>query len=141
MVRQDDYAEQQKFVELLVNFKLRHPVTIFLVTHARKGESEAMAPNKFDVKGSGSITDLADGFVSIWKNKKKSEHLEVCEILGREPDEEIMKGWDMYLDVLKNRNGSFEGKVGFEMHQDSLQYLERRAGAPKKYINYSKESS
>lgn len=140
MVRQDDYEGQQRFIEKLVNFKLSFPVTIFLVTHVRKGESEYAAPNKYDVKGSGSITDLADGFISIWKNKKKSEHLEQADMLGEEPDEMYVKQWDTYLEVLKNRNGMYEGKVGFEFDPVCCQYRDRKATKPKYYITYSKEN-
>jgi len=141
LVGQDDYARQQKILEALVNFKLKYNITIFLITHARKGENESKAPNKFDVKGSGSISDLADGFMSVWKNKKKLDHLETCELLGREPDSQIAQGWDFYLHVLKNRNGSFEGQVGFDMHGDSLQYHGKRNAPSRQYIKYSKEST
>jgi twinkle protein len=140
MVRQDDYEGQQKFIEKLVNFKLSFPVTVFIVTHVRKGESEYAAPNKYDVKGSGSITDLADGFLSVWKNKRKTEQLEQAEMLGEEPDEQYTKQWDMYLEVLKNRNGQYEGKVGFEFDSQCCQYRDRKKGKPRYYINYSKES-
>lgn len=140
MVRQDDYEGQQKFIEKLVNFKLSFPVTVFIVTHVRKGESEYAAPNKYDVKGSGSITDLADGFLSVWKNKRKTEQLEQSEMLGEEPDEQYTKQWDMYLEVLKNRNGQYEGKVGFEFDSECCQYRDRKKGKPRYYINYSKES-
>ena len=140
MVRQDDYEGQQKFIEKLVNFKLSFPVTVFIVTHVRKGESEYSAPNKYDVKGSGSITDLADGFLSVWKNKRKTEQLEQAEMLGEEPDEQYTKQWDMYLEVLKNRNGQYEGKVGFEFDSQCCQYRDRKKGKPRYYINYSKES-
>lgn len=140
MVRQDDYENQQKFVEMLVNFKLSFPVTIFLVTHVRKGESEYSAPNKYDVKGSGSITDLADTFISIFKNKRKIEMLEQAEMLGEEPPEKYVKQWDSYFEVLKNRNGMYEGKVGFEFDTQCMQYKERKGGKPKFYINYSKEA-
>jgi twinkle protein len=140
MVRQDDYEGQQKFIEKLVNFKLSFPVTVFIVSHVRKGESEYAAPNKYDVKGSGSITDLADGFLSVWKNKRKTEQLEQAEMLGEEPDEQYTKQWDMYLEVLKNRNGQYEGKVGFEFDSQCCQYRDRKKGKPRYYINYSKES-
>lgn len=140
MVRQDDYEGQQRFIEKLVNFKLAFPVTIFIVTHVRKGESEYSAPNKYDVKGSGSITDLADGFISVWKNKRKSEQIEQAEMLGEEPDEQYTKQWDMYLEVLKNRNGMYEGKVGFEFDSRCCQYRDRKNGKARYYINYSKES-
>jgi len=139
MVRQDDYEGQQRFIEKLVNFKLSFPVTIFIVTHVRKGESEYSAPNKYDVKGSGSITDLADGFISVWKNKKKTEQIEQAELLGEEPDEQYVRQWDMYLEVLKNRNGMFEGKVGFQFDPACCQYSEHKNGKARYYINYSKE--
>ena len=139
MVRQDDYEGQQKFIELLVNFKLSFPITVFIVTHVRKGESEYSAPNKYDVKGSGSITDLADGFLSVWKNKRKNEQLEQAEMLGEEPDEQYTKQWDMYLEVLKNRNGEYEGKVGFEFDSQCCQYRDRKNGKTRRYINYTKE--
>jgi|SaaInlStandDraft_1057018.scaffolds.fasta_scaffold01657_6 twinkle protein len=140
MVRQDDYEGQQRFIEKLVNFKLSFPVTIFIVTHVRKGESEYSAPNKYDVKGSGSITDLADGFISVWKNKRKTEQIEQAEMLGEEPDEQYTKQWDMYLEVLKNRNGMYEGKVGFEFDNKCCQYRDRKNGKARYYINYSKEN-
>lgn len=140
MVRQDDYEGQQRFIEKLVNFKLSFPVTIFIVTHVRKGESEYAAPNKYDVKGSGSITDLADGFLSVWKNKKKAEQIEQADMLGEEPDEMYTKQWDTYLEVLKNRNGMYEGKVGFEFDNKSCQYRDRKNGKARYYINYSKEN-
>lgn len=140
MVRQDDYEGQQKFTEMLVNFKMSFPVTIFLVTHVRKGDSEYEAPNKYSVKGSGAITDLADGFISVFKNKRKIEQVEQAQMLGEEPDEKYTKQWDSYLEVLKNRNGQYEGKVGFEFDPQSMQFKERKHGKPKYYVNYSKES-
>ena len=140
MVRQDDYEGQQRFIEKLVNFKLAFPVTIFIVTHVRKGESEYAAPNKYDVKGSGSITDLADGFISVWKNKRKAEQIEQAEMLGEEPDEQYTRQWDMYLEVLKNRNGMYEGKVGFEFDSKTCQYRDRKNSKARYYINYSKEN-
>jgi twinkle protein len=140
MVRQDDYEGQQKFIEQLVNFKMAFPVTIFLVTHVRKGENEYLAPNKYDIKGSGSVTDLSDGVVMIFKNKKKIEMLAQAEMLGEEADDKYTKQWDSYLEVLKNRNGQWEGKVGFEFDSGCMQFKERKGSKPKFYINYSKES-
>ena len=61
-------------------------------------------------------------------------------MLGEEPDEQYTKQWDMYLEVLKNRNGQYEGKVGFEFDSQCCQYRDRKKGKPRYYINYSKES-
>jgi len=53
-----------------------------------------------------------------------------------EVDEKYAKQWDSYLEVLKNRNGQFEGKIGFEFDVDAMQFKERRGSSPHKYINY-----
>lgn len=139
LVRHDDYEGQQKLMEKLVNFKLAFNVTLFLVTHARKGESEAKAPGKFDVKGSGAITDLADGFMSVWKNKAKAEHLNICRLTGAAPDEDIEKKPDIILEVLKNRHGMYEGKSGFYFDNASCQYVERHGMSPSPYVKPKRE--
>ena len=134
LVRHDDYQGQQVLMEKLVNFKLAFKTTLFLVTHARKGESEAKAPGKFDVKGSGAITDLADGFLSVWKNKAKAEHLNICKQTGAIPDEEIARKSDVIVEILKNRHGMFEGRCGFYFDEPSCQYLERQSSSPRAYV-------
>ena len=139
MVRQDDYEGQQKFVEALVQFKLKFNVTIFLVAHARKQENESRAPGKFDIKGSSAISDLCDGAFSVWKNKPKAEHLEACRIFNEPVNEDIAKSWDIHLEVLKNRHGMWEGKIGFDFEEGSCQYLERRPAIPKAYVPKPKE--
>ena len=141
MIGHEDFAGQQKFVERLVQFKLNFPVTIFLVAHVRKQDDESRAPGKFDIKGSSAISDLADVAIGVWKNKPKIEHLELCELLDQEPDEKITSQWDMYLEVLKNRHGLWEGKVGFEFDAKSCQYLERRNGSARPYVSKPRPQS
>ena len=131
---QQDFEKQQRVVETCVSLKRSLPVTVFLVAHVKKGENEYTMPNKMDVKGSGAITDLADVFLSVWKNKRKLEHIAECEQLGKQPDQEIMDHWDVVVSVLKNRHGMFEGKAGFEFETRSCQYLETRGVRPKPYV-------
>ena len=50
--------------------------------------------------------------MSLWKNKRKADHLEQAAILNEEPDEKFVKQWDVYLEILKP-NGGYEGRVGF----------------------------
>ena len=138
MCSHEDYRKQQEIVEQIVQFKNAFNCTVFLVTHSRKQEDESRAPGKFDVKGSGAITDLADSFFSIWKNKRKAEHIQICNITGDEPEEDIAKQWDVQVTVLKNRNGQFEGRIGFDFDDGTCQYVERRGGKPRKYIQWSK---
>ena len=61
-------------------------------------------------------------------------------MLGEEADEKYLKQWDSYLEVVKNRHGQWEGKVGFEFDSSCMQFKERKGGKPKYYINYSKEA-
>lgn len=129
---------QQEIVEKIVQFKNAFNCTVFLVTHSRKQEDESRAPGKFDVKGSGAITDLADSFFSIWKNKRKAEHMQICAITGDQPSDDLAKQWDVQITVLKNRNGQFEGRIGFDFDDSTCQYIERRGGKPRKYIQWSK---
>jgi len=131
---QQDYEKQQKVVETCVNLKRAFPVTVFLVTHVKKGDDEYAQPNKFDVKGSGAITDLADTFVSIWKNKRKSEHIFECEQEGRQPDKDIADSFDVVFSVLKNRHGMWEGKSGFMFDPSSCQYLEDSRATATPYV-------
>lgn len=139
LVRHDDYEGQQKLMEKLVDFKMSYNVTMFLVTHARKGESESKAPGKFDVKGTGAITDLADGFMSVWKNKAKQDHIRNCQLLGEAPDEDVIRKPDIILEVLKNRHGMFEGKNGFYFDNASCQYVERQGLSPTPYVKPKRE--
>ena len=138
MCSHEDYRKQQEIVEQIVQFKNAFNCTVFLVTHSRKQEDESRAPGKFDVKGSGAITDLADSFFSIWKNKKKTEHMQICRLTGEEPNPDVAKQWDVQVNILKNRNGQYEGRIGFEFHDETCQYLDSRAARPRKYIQWSK---
>ena len=138
MCSHEDYGMQQKIVEKIVQFKNAFNCTVFLVTHSRKQEDESRAPGKMDVKGSGAITDLADSFFSIWINKKKTEHMRICEMTGEDPDESMAKQWDVQVTVLKNRNGQFEGRIGFDFDDQTLQFLDRRNGKSRKYVQWSK---
>jgi twinkle protein len=67
----DDYDQQKKCVEALVTFAANERCHIHLVAHSKKLEDESRLPSKFDVKGSGDITDLCQNGVTIWRNLKK----------------------------------------------------------------------
>lgn len=107
---EDDYNAQKDFVNELCAFVQAHGVHVHLVHHVRKGESEYKAPGKFDVKGAGAITDQVDNVFIVWRNKKAEEE----------------KSGDptCVLACEKQRNGEFEGKLGFWFDIDSQQYVE-----------------
>jgi twinkle protein len=107
---EDDYNAQKDFVNELCAFAQTHNVHVHIVHHVRKGESEHKAPGKFDVKGAGAITDQVDNVFIVWRNKKAAE--------------EGTGDPTCVLACEKQRNGEFEGKVGFWFDVQSQQYLE-----------------
>lgn len=116
---EDDYNAQKDFVNALCAFALDHQVHVHLVHHMKKGESEHKTPGKFDVKGTGAITDQVDNLFIVWRNKKAAEEN------NGEPT--------CVLACEKQRNGEFEGKFGFWFDPDSQQYVEALSEQPCAY--------
>lgn len=113
----DDYNGQIKVLDRLCDFKNEFDATVILVTHSRKGESEHQPPGKFDVKGSGGITDLADVVLTVWRNKRKEEKLQSGDM--SEADHP-----DCLVVCTKQRNGSgWEGHIPYWFDRASLQYV------------------
>lgn len=115
----DDYNAQKDFVNELCAFAQARQAHVHLVHHVRKGESEDKAPNKFDIKGAGAITDQVDNVFIVWRNKKAER--------TQSNDPSAMLRCD------KQRNGEWEGMLGFWFHPDSMQYLERIDSVPMRY--------
>lgn len=132
----DDYNAQKAFMEDLCDFKNQTGTTLFLVTHSRKGESEDAPTGKMDVKGSGSITDLADSVLTIWRNKPKEKKIAALEI-GEEPDDELLSVPDSVIYCSKQRNGEWEGTAGVYWCGNAMQYINRVDERPRQYVNYS----
>ncbi|SPP30982.1 hypothetical protein ARAF_0084 [Arsenophonus endosymbiont of Aleurodicus floccissimus] len=61
----DDCNGQKAFMDALCDFKNKTSSHVILVIHSRKSESEEKPAGKMDVKGSGSITDLADNLYHL----------------------------------------------------------------------------
>lgn len=134
----DDYTGQKRFMEELCDFKNVSGTTVFLVTHSRKGESEDQPTGKMDVKGSGSITDLADTVLTIWRNKKKEQEVATATFEnGGEIDEEILNKADSRLFCSKQRNGEWEGFANLWWANNAMQFLNWRKDAPRAYVAYS----
>lgn len=116
-----DYDAQKDFVNELCAFAQARKVHIHLVHHIRKGEDEDRIPGKFDAKGAGAITDMVDNVFIVWRNKK-----------AERGDNKDQKPTAM-LRCDKQRNGEWEGMLGFWFHPESMQYLERIDGMPMRY--------
>lgn len=135
-VADDDYSGQKKMLDKICDFKNQYDVTVFLITHSRKGESEEKPTGKFDVKGTGSITDLADTVLTVWRNKKKERQIQSKDETERE---EAAKKPDCLVICTKQRNGTgWEGNIRYWFNPGSLQYLNGPDSRPFNYLEAMK---
>lgn len=138
-IGEDDKDGQKWFVDELCNFKNRTKAHVILVTHSRKGESESKPTGKMDVKGSGTITDLADNVFIVWRNKEREDLILKREmnspdnLLTPEENEYIEKHCGTRLDLVKNRNGGKERKFGLYFRNN--QFLEYESQPIKRLVN------
>ena len=123
---EDDYNAQKIFMDKLCDFKNKHNVHVHLVAHPRKGEDEKRASGKMDIRGSGSLTDLADNVFSVWRNKIKEEKLSDGEEVGDAPD--------ALLSCVKQRNGEWEGKIALWFNPDNLRYSDNSSNKCREWL-------
>jgi twinkle protein len=93
----------------------------------RKGDDENHVGGKFDLKGSGAITDQVDNVFIVWRNKRKALERQQNGVV----DESIP---DAALVCEKQRNGDWEGRIGLWFHPDSNQYVAEQFGAIEEYV-------
>ncbi len=137
----DDYAGQKNFVDALCTVARDTGLHIHLVHHIRKGETEKAAPDKFDIKGAGEITDLVDNVLIVYRNKRKE-----AEVLkaSREKDLEkqqkaldaLATQGDTILICEKQRHFTWEGPINLFFDKDSQQLRERH-NSPAQYIDFA----
>lgn len=131
---EDDYNSQKRFIDMLCDFKATLGVQVHLVAHPRKGLNEDLTPGKMDIKGTGTISDLADNVFSVWRNKRKEATIE-----SGEADEELRNKFDGIIRCDKQRNGGWEGILPVWFDKNSLQYLENQHVKPHQYVQYSRQ--
>ncbi len=134
---EDDYNGQKRFVDRLTDFAKEHDAHVMLVAHTRKGESEDKPPGKFDVKGTGGISDMTDTLLLCWRNKKREEAIRRAEADGIPAPLEIQEQPGAMLICAKQRNGDDEPRAALWFDRESHQFLSKPDGRPWRYVNYS----
>lgn len=123
-IPEDGYDAQKQFVLALATHAHDTGQAVHLLAHSRKGKDELTPPGKFDVRGSASITDLADNVFSVWRNRGK----ELAQDEGRhDKDNEE----DALLIVCKHRHGEWEGRIRLWFDRRSQTYLQSAIEQPK----------
>lgn len=129
---EDDFNGQKSFVDQLTAIARDHAIHIHLVHHIRKPANEEYKPNKYDYKGSGSITDQVDNVISVWRNKAKEKKREAGGMVSEgEPD--------ALLICDKQRNGEWEGNIGLWFDPNSQQYLANHGDEPLSLYNHPEQ--
>lgn len=122
---EDDYNGQKEFVDELTSLARDNDIHIHLVHHIKKPPSEDHKPGKYDGKGSGAISDLADNLFSIWRNKAKENAYKIGKISDAQMHEP-----DSTLSCQKQRNGDEEPLIALWFDKDSTQYVGERGACP-----------
>lgn len=121
-----DYDIQKDFVSALCDVAKDCNLHVHLIHHNRKPSDANAIPDKFSAKGSGAITDLVDNVFGVWRNKQKEEMARHGNADGSAPD--------ALLNLDKNRNGEFEGKILLWFDPASFQYRGDQEWRPKSYL-------
>lgn len=122
-IAEDGYDQQKQFILALATHAHDTGQAVHLLAHSRKGKDELTPPGKFDVRGSASITDLADNVFSVWRNRGK----ELAQDEGRH-DKNAEE--DALLIVCKHRHGEWEGRVKLWFDKRSQTYLQSPTEQP-----------
>ena len=135
-IREDDYSGQKDFVDALCVFKHDYSAGVHLVMHSRKRQDEFDPPGKFDAKGTGTMTDLADNCMTVWRNKRKESALETMQAKGEPIPDDVRRQPDAMLICEKQRNFDWEGKINLWYHRDSMQFVESGLGGPQELMEF-----
>lgn len=134
-IASDDYNGQETAVFKLVDWTVAHKVHVHLVAHARKGERGDGPPATEDIKGGMEIGGNAANIISIWRNRKHEEAVQAAASDDERAELEEKPG--VILNVAKQRNGDFEGKIGLWFDQATYRYQSSydRSQWPRQYIS------
>lgn len=119
----DDYNGQEKVVFDIVNWSVSRNVHLHLVAHSRKGAADGGSPETEDVKGAMEIGANAFNIITIWRNRKSEDTIQKLEREGKADELEKAKSQPgVILNVAKQRNGDFEGKIGLWFSTETYRY-------------------
>ena len=131
---EDDYNAQKEFMASAVALAIELNIHIHIVHHVRKPRDDHDVQNKYDIKGSGALTDLVPQIIMVSRDKKKELEVMEYQSRGEQPPQELMDKPDVYLSVEKQRNGTgWEGRIALWFDAPSQQY---RGFPQKKHFDF-----
>lgn len=120
---EDDYNGQKLFTGRLQNLARDLNVHVHLITHAKKTGDETKRPGKQDNRGSGTIVDQTDNYVTVFRlpeNKEGDTGPDHC----------------LYIDKQRNAEDGWEGHLALWFDENSLQFHETsfERTRPRRYV-------
>ncbi len=116
-INQSENEPQKEFVSKLQEIAKEHNIHIHLVVHLRKPDKATTRPDRFAIKGAGEISDLADNCILVYVN--------------RETEGDAANS---FLIIDKQRDGDFQGAIGFWWHEKTGQWLDNPRSFIHRYI-------
>ncbi len=114
---EDDYNGQKAFVDELCAIARDHSIHIHVVHHVKKPATDGKRPTRYDMKGTGAISDQPDNVILVWRDKAKEKDRKAKKMVSETQP-------DTLLIVDKQRNGEgWEGNIGLWFHPQSTQFL------------------
>jgi twinkle protein len=132
----DDFAAQEAAVFELVSWAVEKGVHVHLVAHARKSDRSnggSPVPAAEDVKGTSEIAANAANIIGLWRNRGLEDEIEAAcraanqgDATAREKLAVLIAQPTVVMNIAKQRNGDYEGKVGLWFDKKTYQYRSSR---------------
>jgi twinkle protein len=127
---EENMDESKRFVTDLCRVAVETGLHVHLITHCRKPPSgdDSNPPTKYDIKGTGAISDQASNVITVWSDREKAQAYQagtMDALKAERPDAKVT--------VEKQRNGAWEGRLLFWLDHASLRFLPDRHTAAEPY--------
>lgn len=130
---EENLDEQKQFSTDLCRLAQETELHVHVVAHCRKpggASSEDKPPGRYDIRGSGAISDQSSNILSVWMNKKKFARLD-----SNPNDMEALNEPCGILRCDKQRNGAWEGSIQLWHDPSSLRFCDDRT-SPVEPLNF-----
>jgi twinkle protein len=122
----NDHSDlHQQFASGLLAIARETGVHVHVVAHCAKPLNGDMSkiPNGYSIRGTGSVPDMVENLVGVWRNLPKEDKLDDPQ-LGHEKREEWLKQPDLVLIVDKQKFWDYRGALNFWISRPLLRFRE-----------------
>jgi len=128
---EESMDEQKRFSTGVIRLAQETGLHIHVITHCRKpstAQGDTKVPTRYEIRGSGAISDQAHNVVAVWMNKAKYERLE-----ENPNDLDAHAEPCAIVKVDKQRGAKWEGKLALWHHEASLRFCGDRTSPVEPY--------